>query len=150
MDLLTLKQAGRVISANNGGLSIAVSTLQSWAKSKVLPTERLGKMYVVDKDVAESFVVAERVKPKGNPNWAAGLSRPKWERCDQFNAETGRCTTKARWAVTVETSHFTITIKRCTRHKDELLELAEENGATIEAEAIAETELPLDNSAEVW
>lgn len=127
-NLLTLKQAGKIISANND-LPIATSTLQSWAKSGALPTSRLGRMYVVSRDTAESFVVADHVRPKGNPNWIAGTPRPKWTKCDQFTAETGRCKKKARWVLTVAlTDRYHIFIKRCDRHKDELLARAEDNG----------------------
>lgn len=136
-DLLTLREAGHIISANNE-LSIAYSTLQAWAKAKILPTSRLGNMYVVSRDAAEGFVVADRVRPKGNPEWIAGTPRPKWRKCEQFTPQDGRCKKKARWQLTImlddECTHA-IVVKRCDRHKDELLERArdDEFGATIVA-----------------
>lgn len=116
-NLLTLNQAREVISRNNNR-PVSKSTIGAWARQGLLPVSRLGRIYVVDRHDAENFVIADRVRRKGNP----GYPRPK---CEHFAPGQGRCLRTARWTIVAETGGHTVSMLRCDEHKEKLMSNAE-------------------------
>lgn len=126
---LTLNQARQVIEDNNGR-PVSKSTILNWLRQGLLPSTRFGKMYVIDAEDAESFVISESVRRKGNP----GYPRPK---CERFAPGQGRCLKTARWIASLDGAGAE-TVLRCDEHKQELMSNAE----TGKFEVVAVERLP--------
>lgn len=118
MNLVSLRQARDIISRNNGR-SVSKATAQRWARLGILPTQRIGSQYVVDRDDAENFVIADQVRRVGNP----GYPRPK---CQCFTPGQRRCLKTARWVLGLEFAETEdLTVLRCDEHKERLMSNAE-------------------------